>query len=325
MKPFKKILFINDFHKERTPALERAVKLARSNEALLTIIEVLEEFPSEIKSAVGSSSLMEYQRAVETDSINGLKNLILPLKKQGLEVKGEVLWGTPFIEIIREVLRNNHDLVMLSPRQVGKLRSILFGSRIMHLMRKCPCPVWAVKHAEKIQHKKILAAVDPAPMDDKENALNIKIIELATYLGRLEKSELHIVSCRRLFYKHSLDPLSVLGQEALGGINNEVRNACRERLDTLLEKFDLIEDLIKDADAEDLNCRVHMLDGEPDTLIPQVADSEGVDLVVMGTISRTGIPGLLIGNTAEKILQKLNCSVLAVKPDGFRTPVMLDE
>jgi nucleotide-binding universal stress UspA family protein len=46
-----------------------------------------------------------------------------------------------------------------------------------------------------------------------------------------------------------------------------------------------------------------------------------VDLVVMGTVSRVGISGLLIGNTAERVLSSINASVLTVKPDGFKTPV----
>jgi nucleotide-binding universal stress UspA family protein len=49
------------------------------------------------------------------------------------------------------------------------------------------------------------------------------------------------------------------------------------------------------------------------------------DLVVMGTVARTGIMGLLIGNTAETILDQLDCSVLAVKPEGFLTPVTLPQ
>ena len=64
--------------------------------------------------------------------------------------------------------------------------------------------------------------------------------------------------------------------------------------------------------------------GEPEAVIPQFVVDHGVDLVVMGTVARRGIPGLLIGNTAERILRKLPCSVLAVKPDGFVSPVGLD-
>jgi nucleotide-binding universal stress UspA family protein len=326
MKQFKKILFINDFHKEKTPALKRAVKLARNNKALLTIIEVLEEFPPEVKSAVSPSSLMEYQRAVETESTKGLKSLILPLKKEGLQVSGEVLWGTPFIEIIREVIRNEHDLVMLVPRKQGKIKTMLFGSRIMHLMRKCPCPVWAIKPTEQKPHNKILAAVDPSPVDEEADSLNFKIMEMATSLAYAEQCELHIVSCRRSFTAGSLGYRVGLSDDDLEGINTEAENTARQCLDAHLEKFDLLDSLLgeSEVDVDELPCRVHLLNGEPDDLIPELSNREQVDLVVMGTISRTGIPGLFIGNTAEKILQKLNCSVLAVKPDGFKTPVKLE-
>jgi universal stress protein E len=44
----------------------------------------------------------------------------------------------------------------------------------------------------------------------------------------------------------------------------------------------------------------------------------------MGTVSRAGIAGLLIGNTAEKVLPQVDCSMLTVKPEGFVTPVKLD-
>lgn len=64
--------------------------------------------------------------------------------------------------------------------------------------------------------------------------------------------------------------------------------------------------------------------GEASSVIPALAEKKQVSLIVMGTVSRTGVAGLLIGNTAEKLLQKVNCSVLAVKPDDFITPVELD-
>jgi universal stress protein E len=56
-------------------------------------------------------------------------------------------------------------------------------------------------------------------------------------------------------------------------------------------------------------------------VIPERAERKRADLIVMGTLSRSGVRGFLMGNTAEKILQKVDCSVLAVKPDGFVTPV----
>ena len=76
---------------------------------------------------------------------------------------------------------------------------------------------------------------------------------------------------------------------------------------------------------QDLKSQVYMLKGEPGHLIPELAAKLEVGLIVMGTVSRTGVAGLLIGNTAERILRQVDCSVLTVKPDGFVTPVRLDE
>jgi nucleotide-binding universal stress UspA family protein len=61
--------------------------------------------------------------------------------------------------------------------------------------------------------------------------------------------------------------------------------------------------------------------GKPGDVIPSLAHQKHVELIIMGTIARTGIPGFFIGNTAEKTLVKVDCSVLAVKPKSFSTPV----
>ena len=59
-------------------------------------------------------------------------------------------------------------------------------------------------------------------------------------------------------------------------------------------------------------------------MIPELAREIKADLIVMGTVARTGISGFFMGNTAETILNRLDCSVLAVKPQGFETPVALE-
>jgi nucleotide-binding universal stress UspA family protein len=95
----------------------------------------------------------------------------------------------------------------------------------------------------------------------------------------------------------------------------DARDQHRRRLSELLRPYAL----------EDLKHQVYLLKGAPGRLIPELATEKDVELIVMGTVSRTGVAGLFIGNTAEKILREVDCSVLAVKPDGFITPVRLDE
>jgi nucleotide-binding universal stress UspA family protein len=66
---------------------------------------------------------------------------------------------------------------------------------------------------------------------------------------------------------------------------------------------------------------VQLVQGEPERAIPQFIERNGIDLVVMGTVARSGILGLVMGNTAERVLQRLRGSVLAVKPPGFVSSV----
>ena len=79
----------------------------------------------------------------------------------------------------------------------------------------------------------------------------------------------------------------------------------------------------QDALSDFAPTAIHFLDGAPGRLIPQFVEENRVDLLVMGTVGRTGVPGFFIGNTAEQVLEQVECSVLAVKPDGFVSPVLV--
>ena len=61
--------------------------------------------------------------------------------------------------------------------------------------------------------------------------------------------------------------------------------------------------------------------GNPRDVLPLYVEENQIDLISMGTVCRTGIKGFLIGNTAESILAEVQCSVLALKPDGFVSTV----
>ena len=95
----------------------------------------------------------------------------------------------------------------------------------------------------------------------------------------------------------------------------QARDLHKQRLAELLMPYRL----------DELQSQVYMLKGEPGHLIPELAEKLEVGLMVMGTLGRSGVAGLLIGNTAERILRQVRCSVLTVKPDGFVTPVRLDD
>ena len=78
-------------------------------------------------------------------------------------------------------------------------------------------------------------------------------------------------------------------------------------------------------DAAGPDLQLHVVKGPAQYVVPELARELEVDLVVMGTVARTGIDGFFMGNTAESILGELDCSVLTMKPPGFVSPVTLEE
>ena len=314
MQRFKKILLVSDEIKGGL-ALERAFALAKRNKAQLTVVAVVERLPRDYYMLITTMTSQELQDIIIKERRENLQKLIEPLKHEVAQVTTKVLTGTPFIVIIREVLQKKHDLVILTAEGRGKLKEILFGSTSLHLMRKCPCPVWVIKPTHRKQYTRILAAVDSDPYNDEErNVFNNKIMDLAISLASLDQSELHVVHAWTIYGENLLKSHPSVSQSEMDELAHDTWHGHSKQFDKLLGEYSL----------DNLKCQVHLLKGEAGTLIPELANKRQIDLIVMGTVCQTGMTGFFVGNTAEKVLHQVECSVLTVKPDGFVTPVMLD-
>jgi len=302
MQRFQKIFFVND-PPDAAVALQRALQLARTNEAQLTIASLSEEFPRSLANLEDS-----FQKLKEKEVLSQLGKL----STEGLDINIRHLVGTPFLEIVKEVLNGGHDLVIKPAEGRGGVANMLFGSTDLHLLRKCPCPVWIIKPSKRKKYARILAAVDPDPGEKANAELNALILDLAVSLARRENSELHIVHAWRMSYENTLrSGRARLPKADLDHLVRGTRKAHKKWFNELLGHYDL----------DDLSAKVHFLKGDPGEVIPSLARKKRAELIVMGTVARTGIPGLFIGNTAEKTLAEVDCSVLTVKPGAFSTPV----
>ncbi len=315
MKRFKNILMVAGSEGWQNSALERAVTLAKNNKAKLKIVEVIEELPREMRLLITVMSPQELQELEIKERQNQLDQLIGPARKDGVQARTKVLIGTPFLAIIREVLRDQHDLVITTEKSKGGIKEVLFGSTAMHLMRKCPCPVWVIKMSSRKKYARILAAVDPDPSDKVKSALNARIMELSTSMARLEGSEFHVVHAWDLYIELMLSVRADVDKSDVDRLARKTRDMHKSWLTELLDQHA--------PEMRDDN--IHLLKGRAERLIPALARRKQIDLIVMGTVCRTGIAGFFIGNTAEKVFQQIDCSVLTVKPEGFVTPVKLDE
>ncbi len=308
MQRFKNILYFADGRLEAGPALQRAVALANSNDARLTVIDVIEpqEDLPEVRAGFGSDLneiLREHRR-------QALEEMLRPFNGSDSIIYTQVLTGTPFIEVIRSVLGSRYDLVIKTCRPPEGLSEHLLGSTDMHLMRKCPCPVWIDRPTATLPYRRILAAVDPVDSESRDSAR--LVMDLATSLARRESATLDVVHAWRVYGESMLRSGRIrLPEKELQQRLELTRDFHADAVQALLEPYGLGMQsrgihLVKDRAAS----AVHRLSSELET-----------DLIVMGTVGRTGIPGFFIGNTAEEVLQATRASVLAVKPAGFVSPV----
>ena len=300
---------------ETLPPNEYTPKTSETADALSSISDLQGTLLDGTEISPTWAASLDIQEQITNLDNRQLEQIIAPIQQLGIQVSSIVLRGTRFIEIIREVLRGGHDLVMIAAEDYKGIRNLLFGSTTMHLIRKCPCPVWVMKPNQPKQLNHILAAVDPDPIDEERNALNYKIMDLATSLAHRERCELLVINTWSFPMESSLRGTSLnLPPEKVDQWIEGTQNRQKRSLVNLLQHYDL----------ENLKHRVYFLKGAAGKLIPKLAKVREVELIVMGTVCRTGVAGLLIGNTAERILRQVDCSVLTVKPDGFITPVKLD-
>jgi len=325
MKRFKNILCVIDPDKTPSTALERAVTLAENNQAKLTLVAVTERVTSVNIAAESGAMTVEPQQALVDRVTQGLETLAAPYRER-LAVQVGVLIGTSFLEIIREVLRGQHDLVIKIPEQQSWLARLL-GSDDMHLLRKCPCPVWLIRPDEPSNYQRILAAVDvddahPAAELETRHALNRQTLEMALSLALSDFAELHVVHVWDAIGEGAMrGAFMSKPEEEIVAYVEQVRRHYADRLDALMRE---VTDRVGVDAMKYLNPRVHLVKGFARRDIPVLAEQIKAELIVMGTVARTGIPGFVMGNTAETILNQIDCSVLAIKPPGFVTPVTLE-
>lgn len=322
MKRFSNILLILDEGTNYSAALKRAITLARNNQALLTTCAVVDVVPGDMQLADSAVTPAELQDIVVTENRDWLNAVCNSVEAGGVPLETKVLAGRPFIEIIRQVLEHDHDLIIKCAEVAEGLRNVLFGSSDMHLMRKCPCPVWIVKPTEDRQYRRILAAVDRDPETGVKDALNRQILEMSTSLALAEFSELHVVHAWRLLDENILrSGRSGLADAEVEDMLADEASERRRWLDTLVSTYGAKAN--KHA-FDYIEPQLHVLKGDAKHIVPAMAQELDVDLIVMGTVARTGIAGFLIGNTAESILTQLDCSVLTLKPPGFVSPITLE-
>ncbi len=320
MKHFKKILLVMERGEGQENAFEYAVELLKEDQGQLTILDLPDDIPKQKKRLLGKLFSKELDEVMARDRGNYLESLVAPVR-QKLTIEIKTVKGEPSHEIIQTVLDDNYDLVLKKTHKHQSFKTLLLGSTDMRLLRKCPCPVCILKPGKKPKFQRILAAVDIEPGSDDQtmDAFNLELMEIAAELASYESGELYFVHAWLIFGEKMLETSRSDNQRKK--IKKWLK-AQREELQIRQEIFkDNLTKLLEKKGSDTLQPQVLSVEGMADEVIPRIALEKEADVIVMGTIGRRGLSGFFMGNTAENILTQINCSVLAIKPSWFVSPV----
>ena len=297
----KKILVVIDpTEKGEQPVIERAAWLAEKTSAAVELFA--SDFDAQIDAGHVSTVWIQQAEPPRDHLVNihreNLAKLAEPLKKRGLKVTTDVAWDHPLGEaIVRKVVKSKPWLVAKDTHHHNLLKRTVLTNTDWHLIRGCPAPLLLVKPRKIAAKPKFFAAIDPLHEHDKPAQLDDKIFDFAKGLVKAVGGELNVVHAFTAPVGLDL-PMDIV--DAIGGQH-------REAMAAFVKKHHIAEQ------------NVHLLQGSPAECLVDVANDEQADFMVMGAVSRRGLDRLFIGSTANRVLDRLPCCVVIVKPEGFES------
>lgn len=306
---YKRILVAMDFSPDAKAALQQAVWLARESHARIVVAHTVPDLrrvanfsPVAPEVDVWQGQSIELQREIRESADNTLRQLIVDLNAADLDVTVDTFLGEPFVEITRAVQQQRYDLVLAGTRGLAAWEQFLVGSTAKRLIRKCPSSVWIVKAQHVGSPKAVLAATDFSEVSRRAVLEGLWVANHASAEFHL----LHVVDSKDV-------PEDVISKIPKGStLRNEINAEAQHRLNGFVDSLN----------TDPTKVHRHLSWGTPWKEIGRLAQHSNIDLLVMGTVGRTGFQGILLGNTAEKVLGVCDCSILTVKPADFVSPLV---
>jgi universal stress protein E len=305
VKDFKKIMVGVDLGPELTTvwpgaqkAAQQAIWVALANGGSIQLVHSThtDDYETPLPGAAGI-----VHHGLSDAGREALEALANEARNSGVETEMILTTGRPWFAITKLAMQQGTDLVIIGKRNESSEEGRRLGSNAIKLLRKCPTPVWVVRPEHDLVHRLVLAATDLTDVGDQSLAA-------ACDIALRHECELNAVHAWSVPMDLQLES-SRISEDDYAAELDKIKLAALMHMDRLIP----VE--LKDR------AELHAVKGNPDQAIRDAVAHLDPDLLVMGTVSRTGIAGLLVGSTAERMLDQVDCSILALKPDGFLSPV----
>ena len=298
----KTILVVIDPTHTEQPIINRALRLAKAYHSKVELF-VAEYNPSLERSyPFNPIGLVEAKKAHVNNRLEWLEQLINQAQNYSdIDITGEYRWARPlYASIIDRANEIEADLIFKATHHHSLIKRALFTHTDWHLIREATCPVWLVKEDHIWDsHLEIMATIDPMFYDGLQT-VTPKVLDLAHDLACKLPGGLNVL--------HAYEPIPISLVVAQDPAEHEYQNY---RLQVQQEHQAAFNAIL--PDYVEGNAKLFLEEGAADKVIPDIAAKESIDVTVIGAVSQTGIDRMLVGSTAERVLEKIGCDVLVIK------------
>lgn len=302
----KSILVVIEPNQTQQPALLRGISLAKKTHAKLMVMLSVYHAGYELKHMLSESEREEFRAEYIADRYSWLEDILEPytLPSQTLTA---VHWHSRVYESVVETAQEEQaDLIIKSMKHDPVVTSPIFTPLDWHLIRKSPFPVLLVSQNPQSHYEHIVTAVNTGFEDRSHALLNEKLTECADEIAEIYSGQVHLVNA----YPPRPQPMGKTTQRfTYSTLARSIRKHHFQALDMFGDRFCIAK------------TNRHVLEGEPHDVIPSVIASLHASLLVIGSIGDMGMASKTLGQSAEFIIDNIQCDVLAVKPDGFVPPL----
>ena len=301
------LVVVDPTTENKQPCLERAKNLCQHYpQARLTLL--LCDYVAALDGGTlfESNSLEKARASLLQNHLKQLNELAAPLREKGIAVEVQAVWGKRLDRhILQAAQQLKPDLIIKTTHHHNPLKRLFLTNTDWQLIRHAEVPLWLVKKGEK-PITQICAAVDPLHVDDKPASLDLKLITSAKTVAGNTGASLHLIHCYNPLPRTMvIDATLVVDYQ---GYADDVKKHHTEAFSELLKR----------ADAG--QAQQHLLEGYPEEAIPAMIEKLGINLLLLGAVSRSRLQSALIGHTAERLLDEVPCDLLIIKPDDFSDP-----
>jgi universal stress protein E len=302
------LVAVKDLGGKPLPAVLKAAQLARGYGAEVELFHALTSPLYADPITMQGQRLHSLEEDLRRKALRRLESIADRLRLHSIKVTVCADWDYPSYEaIIRRAQRIKAHFIVAACHTGRHRMPWLLRLTDWELVRLSPIPVLLVKDSHPYRRPVILAAIDPSHAHEKTLQLDKEILRLGRTLTTALRGSLHAVHAYARFPVNV--PPEVLEPGTLEGMEDEAERLARARFGRTLRL------------ARIARSHQYLIARAPAAAIPEAAGKSHSTIVVMGAISRSGYKRLLIGNTAERILDDLTCDVMVIKPAKFRNHV----